>query len=62
MFLDAGSVWLVGVPLAVIAGLVLRLPVYVVYAVIMSEELVKYGIAMWRLLSRRWIHNLVKAV
>jgi putative MATE family efflux protein len=62
MFLDAGSVWLVGVPMAVIAGLVLHLPVYVVYALVMVEELVKYGVAMWRLLSRRWIHNLVKAV
>lgn len=62
MFLDAGSVWLVGVPLAVTAGLVFHLPVYVVYAMVMSEELVKYGVAMWRLFSRRWIHNLVRAV
>lgn len=62
MFLDAGSVWLVGVPLALIGGFVLHQPVYVVYLMIMSEEAVKYGIAMWRVLSRRWIHNLVRAV
>jgi putative MATE family efflux protein len=62
MFLDAGTVWLVGVPIALIGGLVLRQPVYVVYLMIMSEEAVKYGIAMWRVLSRRWIHNLVRAV
>lgn len=60
MFLDAGSVWVVGVPLAVIAGLVLRLPVHIVYLLIMSEEAVKYGVALWRFRSRRWIHNLVR--
>jgi putative MATE family efflux protein len=60
MFLDAGSVWLVGVPTAVIAGLVLHLPVHLVYLVVMSEEIVKYGVAVWRFLSKRWINNLVR--
>lgn len=62
MFLDAGSVWLVGVPLAVISGLVLHLPVYIVYMLVMVEEAVKYGVALWRFFTRRWIHNLVRAV
>ncbi len=62
MYLDAGSVWLVGVPLALICGLVLRLPVHVVYLVIVSEELVKYIIGLWRFRSRRWVNNLVQAV
>jgi len=62
MFLDAGTVWLVGVPLAVISGLVLHLPVYIVYMIIMIEEAVKYMVALYRFFSRRWIHNLVKAV
>lgn len=61
MFLDAGTVWLVGVPLAVIAGLVLHQPVYIVYLLIMSEEAVKYLVALFRFFSRRWIHNLVRA-
>lgn len=61
MFLDAGTVWLVGVPLAVITGLVLHLPVYIVYLIIMIEEAVKYSVALHRFFSRRWINNLVKA-
>ena len=62
MFLDAGSVWLVGVPTAVIAGLVLHQPVYIVYLLVMSEELVKYAVGLWRFRSGRWINNLVRAV
>jgi putative MATE family efflux protein len=61
MFLDAGSVWVVGVPMAIVAGLVLRLPVHIVYLMIMAEEAVKYAVALWRFSTRRWIHNLVRA-
>lgn len=60
MVLDAGTVWLVGVPLAVIGGLVLHLPVYIVYLMISCEEMVKYGVGLWRVLSKRWINNLVQ--
>jgi putative MATE family efflux protein len=61
LILDAGSVWLVGVPLAVVSGLVLKQPVHVVYLLIMAEEAVKYGVGLWRMRSRRWVHNLVRA-
>lgn len=62
LVLDAGSVWLVGVPLALLGGLVLHLPVSTVYLMVVSEELVKYGVAMWRFRSGRWITNLARAV
>jgi putative MATE family efflux protein len=62
MYLDAGTVWLVGVPIALIFGLVLHFPVYLVYLFIISEELVKYLIALGRFFSRRWVNNLVQTV
>jgi putative MATE family efflux protein len=62
MFLDAGTVWLVGVPLALLCGLVLRLPIHQVYLIIIMEELVKYILALRRFFSRRWVNNLVQAV
>lgn len=62
LFLDAGSVWFVGVPLALLGGLVLHFPVHVVYLMVICEELVKYGVAMYRFLSKRWINNLARAV
>jgi putative MATE family efflux protein len=60
LLLDAGTIWLVGVPLALIGGLVLHLPVYIVYLLVIMEEVVKCGIAFWRFMSRRWIRNLVQ--
>ncbi len=62
LFLDAGTIWLVGVPLAVIGGMVLHLPIHIVYLLVVLEEVIKYAVAMWRFGSRRWINNLARAV
>ena len=57
-FLDAGTIWVVGVPLAVLGAFVFHLPVYYVYLLVLMDELTKCVIGWWRYLSRRWIHNL----
>ncbi len=57
--LDAGTVWVVGVPLALLGAFVLHLPVYLVYLMVMADEFTKWMIGVGRLRSRRWIHNLV---
>ena len=59
MFIELFSVWLIGVPSALIGGFVLHLPVYWVYAMVLLEEAVKAGIVFRRYLSRKWIHDLV---
>jgi Na+-driven multidrug efflux pump len=59
MFMELFSVWLIGVPSALIGGFVLRLPVYGVYALVLVEEAVKSIIILRRYLSRKWIHDLV---
>lgn len=59
MFTELFSVWLVGVPSALIGGFVLQLPVYLVYAMVLLEEAVKAIIIVRRFLSRKWIHDLV---
>lgn len=59
MFTELFSIWLIGVPAALIGGFVLHLPVYGVYALVLLEEAVKAVIVFGRFLSRRWIHDLV---
>ena len=59
MFTELFSVWVIGVPAALIGGFVLQLPVYGVYALVLMEEAVKAFIVFGRFLSRRWIHDLV---
>jgi putative MATE family efflux protein len=59
MFIELFSVWLIGVPSALIGGFVLGLPVYWVYAMVLLEEAVKAIVILRRYLSRKWIHDLV---
>ena len=59
MFTELFSIWLIGVPCALIGGFVLHLPVYLVYAMVLLEEAVKAIVIIRRFLSRKWIHDLV---
>lgn len=59
MFTELFSIWLIGVPSALIGGFVLHLPVYWVYALVLLEEVVKAVVIFRRFLSRKWIHDLV---
>ena len=61
MFTELFSIWMIGVPCALLGGFVLHLPVYGVYALVLLEEAVKAIIITRRFLSRKWIHDLVNA-
>ena len=60
--IDAGLIWLVGVPAALLGAFVMKLPVYWVYLMVMSDELTKFSIGLYRFISRKWIHNLTETV
>jgi putative MATE family efflux protein len=58
MLIDSGVSWAVGVPLAVVAGLILRLPVYMITVGISLDYFVKTGLGLKLLGSGRWIKDL----
>ncbi|MBR1585038.1 MAG: MATE family efflux transporter [Clostridia bacterium] len=58
MILDAGSVWVIGVPSVALATLALKLPIEGVYLFSFIEELFKIGLGLPRFLSGKWINNL----
>jgi putative MATE family efflux protein len=60
LLVEMASIWLIGVPSALIGGFVLHWPVYYVYALVLSEEIVKLAIVVPRFFSRKWIHNLTE--
>jgi len=62
LFLDGVIIWILGVPMAVLGGFILHLPVYWVYLMVMSEELTKCILGLRRYFSRKWIHDLTQAV
>ena len=55
LFMDAGSIWGLSVPLVALAGLVWKLPFVFVFLMTAVEELVKFCIGLWHLNSGRWI-------
>jgi putative MATE family efflux protein len=62
LFLDGVIIWILGVPMAVLGGFILHLPVYWVYLMVMSEELTKCILGLRRYFSRKWIHDLTEDV
>lgn len=60
MLLEMGSVWLVGVPLAFLGALVFKLPVYYVSILVNMEEVVKAAIGIPRIISKKWVTNVIK--
>lgn len=62
LLLDGVIIWILGVPLAVLGGFVLHLPVYWVYLMVMSEELTKCILGLRRYFSCKWIHDLTENV
>lgn len=56
--IDTSGVWLIGIPMAFIGGLVLKYPIYVVYAMVMAEEAYKAVIGYLRYRQKKWLRNL----
>lgn len=54
------TMWFIGVPLAFVGAVLWQLPVYLVFALIAVEEVAKFALGIYRLLSNKWIHNLVQ--
>ncbi len=58
-YVEMLSLWLVGIPLTLIAAFVLKLDLLYVYAIMLfSDEAVKFFLAMPRIYSKKWIKNL----
>ena len=58
--IDVGSLWLVGVPAAWAAGLLLKWDIAFVYMVTYLEQLAKAAAALWRYRQGRWIRTIVR--
>lgn len=59
LFMEILSIWGIGVPVAYLGAFILDLPVYYVYLIVMVEEIVKAFVSIWRIRSKKWIHDLV---
>ncbi|CCO45822.1 putative Multi antimicrobial extrusion protein MatE [Vibrio nigripulchritudo SOn1] len=58
VILDFVSQWLIAIPVAIVLGLWLSLPVYLVYLFVQMEELLKLFPAMFRIRQHKWLVKL----
>ncbi len=58
LVLDLCGVWVIGVPMAVLGGLVFKLPIWWVYAMVNLEEVMKNIVCFRRFRSKKWLNNL----
>ena len=61
-FMDAGSIWIIGMPITLILGLVFRADIGFVYAAHIAIELFKLPLGQYRLKSGKWFHNVTEAI
>jgi Na+-driven multidrug efflux pump len=59
LFIDVSGVWFIGIPMAVIGGLLLHLPIYIVYAMVFVEEVYKFILGIFRYRKKKWLRNII---
>jgi len=62
MITEAACVWLIGIPLAFLGAVYLKLPIYLAFLMVQTEEVTKGFIIFARYLKRKWVQNLVKDI
>lgn len=60
LILDCTGVWLIGIPMAVLGGMILKQPIHIVYAMVLSEEIYKLIFGYIRYRKKIWCKNLVE--
>jgi putative MATE family efflux protein len=60
LVLDGFVIWLVGVPLTAVGAFLFHLPIHLVYALTLSEEVTKFAVGLRRYFSRKWINDLTQ--
>jgi putative MATE family efflux protein len=62
MFLEGSTMWFIGVPLAFVGALYLKLPIYVVVLLVQVESVVKAYILHKRYKSGKWLKNMIQGM
>jgi putative MATE family efflux protein len=58
LIIEGSTMWFIGVPLTIMGAFLFKLPVHLVYALAILEEVAKFILGVIRLKSRKWIINI----
>lgn len=59
LYMDLVAVWVIGLAMALIGGILLKLPIPMVYAMVFAQEIFKAILLTHRIKSKKWIRSLV---
>jgi len=62
IIMDLIAVYCIGLPLAFAGAFVFKLPIFIVYAMIYSQEIFKACVMFSRFISKKWMKNLIKDI
>lgn len=62
MILELLTIWVIAVPVAFIGALVLKLPIHWVVLLVALEEVIKIFVEVPRVLSKKWLNNLIESI
>ena len=62
LFLDSTFMWGFSILLGAVCAFILKLPVPVVYIVLMSDEIVKIPVTTWRYRQKKWLNNVTREI
>lgn len=62
LYIEMVTMWLVGVPMALIGAFVLKWPIEAVFAMVALEEVAKFILCMHRFRSGKWAHNIISTL
>lgn len=60
LILDVSIMWGISILGGFLAAFVFKLPVYIVYIILLSDEIIKIPITTWRYKSYKWIKNITQ--
>lgn len=60
LYLDVSVMWGISILCGALAAFVLKLPVGAVYMILLSDEIIKIPVTIWRFKSYKWIKNVTK--
>jgi Na+-driven multidrug efflux pump len=60
LFLDVVFLCGISIPVGAIAAFLLKLPVPAVYALLLSDEILKIPVSTWRYKTMKWLRNVTR--
>lgn len=60
LLLDVSSLWIIALPVGAITAFVLKLPVFAVYMILCSDEVIKVPFCIWRYGTKKWLRNVTR--